>query len=106
MGNLPGLLIAAINGNKVTLDSTRFINAGTPVQSMRRKGVEGAATIYASQTHNLSGAMFSAFVAGHEFGHKMKSYDKKNDKEKGDPFKVGLNNEQLRAACFSDLAAP
>jgi hypothetical protein len=33
-------------------------------------------------------------------------YDKKNDKEKGDPFKVGLNNEQLRAACFSELAAP
>jgi hypothetical protein len=43
---------------------------------------------------------------GHEFGHKMKSYDKKNDQDAEDRTKVGLNNEQLRAACFSELAAP
>ena len=63
-------------------------------------------TVYATQTHYLEGALFAAFVVGHEFGHKMKSYDKKNDQDAFDRTKVGLNNEQLRAACFSELAAP
>jgi hypothetical protein len=106
MGNLPSPAIAAIDGNEVTLDSTRFTNAGMAVDSMRLRGVQGAVTTYAIQTHNLSGTMFSAFVVGHEFGHKMKAYDKKNNHEKGDAFKVGLNNEQLRANCFSELAPP
>jgi len=106
VGNLPGSAIAAINGNKVTLDSTRFSNSGPPLQTFRLKAVEGAAATYASKIYYLSGAMFSAFVIGHELGHKMKSYAKENDKDNGDPFKVGLNNEQLRASCFSELAAP
>lgn len=106
MGNLPSPAIAAVNGSKVTLDSTRFTGSGTPVTVMRFEKVEGAATHYASRNLSLSGAVFGAFAIGHELGHKTKSYDKQNDKDGFDPTKVGLNNEKLRAACFPELAAP
>jgi hypothetical protein len=64
--------------------------------------LQGAHEVYSTRLLNLTGAEFAAFVAGHELGHKRKSYDKKNDKENFDDLKVALNNERLRAACFNE----
>jgi hypothetical protein len=106
MGNLPDPAIAAIKGNNVTLDSTRFVETGDSLKVARFDRIEGAATIYATRILDLSGVIFAAFTFGHEFGHKRKSYDKQNDNDGGDDLKVSLNSEKLRAACFPELAAP
>ena len=106
MGTLPDPIIARIKGNDVTLDSTRFVEAGTTLKVARFDRIEGAAKHYSTRLLDLSGKIFAAFTFGHEFGHKRKSYDKQNNNENGNELKVALNSEQLRAACFPELAAP
>lgn len=100
--NLPSPVVATPNGNTFTFDPTRFTGAGMTLSALTLSSIQGAATIYTVHELNLSGATFGAFAIGHEFGHKMKSYDKQNDKDGFDSIRVGLNNEKLRAACFNE----
>lgn len=101
--DLPSPAIAVISGNTVKLDPTRFTSAGIPLKVAKFTGLlDGHHEVYSTRLLNLTGAKFAAFVVGHEFGHKMKSYHKKNDKDGFDDTKVALNNEQLRSACFNE----
>ena len=100
--SLPSPAIATIKGNTVKLDLTRFTSAGIPLKVATFAGLQGGHEVYSTRLLYLTGAEFAAFALGHEFGHKMKSYDKKNDKDGFDDTKVALNNEKLRSACFDE----
>lgn len=55
MGTLPDPIIARIKGNDVTLDSTRFVEAGTTLKVARFDRIEGAAKHYSTRLLDLSG---------------------------------------------------
>jgi hypothetical protein len=100
--------IAKIDGNKVTVDSGRFSEAGATLgfaSNIRESTSVGGypRTTFTPGTAKITGTTFGAFVVLHELGHRAKIFGK-YDQDAGNELARSANNEVIRAGCFSELA--